>query len=133
MTTEDGKKVSSKSECLISNALHNADVGYDYNQRLVSKKGQRPRWPDFVFTVKGVTYYWEHAGMLSLSEYYRSFEKKKSWYEREGLFDRLLVSHELDGFRSDQIKKVVDLIKSGDVASARKVFDPNVYRKEGGR
>lgn len=127
-TTDAGFKVISKSECLIANALHEK-VPFDYNRKLVSKTGGHPRYPDFTLFLEDGEHYWEHAGMLSDPTYYDRFKKKQAWYRKEGLVDRLLVSHELDGVDMPQINKVIGLLAKGDFKSAQRIFDPDVQRK----
>jgi hypothetical protein len=40
----------------------------------------------------GVTFYWEHLGMLDRDSYARAWRRKREWYERNGFVDRLITS-----------------------------------------
>lgn len=78
--TGRGLTVRSKSEWIISEALSNAGVAFEYEKALTL--GGVTRYPDFTIEdeISGNTYYWEHLGMLDRAEYRRSWEKKLAWY-----------------------------------------------------
>ena len=63
--TERGDLVRSKSELVIADKLHARGIDYAYEQPLVLPNG-RTRYPDFTIAdhAHGVTFYWEHLGML---------------------------------------------------------------------
>ena len=46
---------------------------------------------------EGVTFYWEHLGMLDVDSYARSWRRKREWYERNGFIDRLITSADAPG------------------------------------
>ena len=73
--------VRSKSEALIANALHSADMDYSYEKPLFAPDGSM-YLPDFTITFQGEDYYWEHLGLLDQTKYAAKWEKKKQWYER---------------------------------------------------
>jgi hypothetical protein len=128
--TDSGEPVASKSEACIHNALWAKRdlLNFIYNQRLDSKRGAYPRWPDFTIYQQGRVIYWEHAGKLSDESYDENFKKKQKWYQNEGLADRLLVSHELEGINTKLINEVIDLLIKNDLAGARRILDPNIHR-----
>ena len=63
--TERGDLVRSKSELVIADKLHARGIDYAYEQPLVLPN-DRTRYPDFTIAdhARGVTFYWEHLGML---------------------------------------------------------------------
>ena len=63
--TERGDLVRSKSELVIADKLHARGIDYGYEQPLMLSNG-RTRYPDFTIAdhARGVTFYWEHLGML---------------------------------------------------------------------
>ena len=84
--TEQGDLVRSKSELVIADKLHAKGVNYVYEQPLVLPGG-RMRYPDFTIAdhSKGVTYYWEHLGMLGDPQYLARWERKRAEYLRAGI------------------------------------------------
>lgn len=129
---DSGDRVISKSELLIANILHEAGIKFEYNFELPSKSGKGTRWPDFVFTINGTKIFWEHAGMLSKNDYLEKHKAKVAWYQRQGLVDQLIVSHELDGLNSKKIREVVELLKDGDIKKASTIFSPTTMKKAAG-
>lgn len=85
--TTRGDAVRSKSEVIIANLLHAAGVLYQYEQPL-SLAGV-VKYPDFTIEDDdaGLTYYWEHCGMMHDPEYKRRWEEKRAWYEANGIRD----------------------------------------------
>jgi hypothetical protein len=83
--TGRGLAVRSKSEWIISEALANAGVAFEYEKALTL--GGVTRYPDFTIEdeISGRTYYWEHLGMLDRAEYRKSWEKKLAWYRANGV------------------------------------------------
>jgi ATP-dependent exoDNAse (exonuclease V) alpha subunit len=81
-----GEPMRSKSEVIIADALAAAGVEYEYEQPLVGADG-RTRWPDFTVTEdsSGITYVWEHCGMLSVPEYADRWKRKVKWYGEQGV------------------------------------------------
>jgi energy-coupling factor transporter ATP-binding protein EcfA2 len=84
--TERGDLVRSKSELVIADKLHAKGVNYVYEQPLVLPGG-RIRYPDFTIAdhAKGVTYYWEHLGMLSDPQYLARWERKRAEYHQASI------------------------------------------------
>ncbi len=90
--TSRGEAVRSKSEVIIANLLHGAKVQYHYEHPL--EIDGVTKYPDFTIEDDdtGVTYYWEHCGMLSDPGYSRRWEEKKQWYR-----DQNILPHEEGG------------------------------------
>lgn len=83
--TTRGEAVRSKSEVIIANLLHARGLDYHYEAPLTF--GLVTKYPDF--TVEdddtGITYYWEHAGMVHDPSYRRRWAEKQEWYRVNGL------------------------------------------------
>lgn len=84
--TERGDLVQSKSELVIADKLFARGIEYVYNQRLELGNG-RVRYPDFVIAdhARGVTFYWEHLGLLDDPGYRRRWERKRQEYTAAGI------------------------------------------------
>lgn len=84
--TERGDMVKSKSELVIADKLYARGIDYAYQQPLVLPSG-RVRYPDFTITdsARGVTYYWEHLGLLDDPGYRTRWERKRAEYLRAGI------------------------------------------------
>jgi hypothetical protein len=84
--TERGDLVRSKSELVIADKLFARGVDYAYEQPLVLPTG-RVRYPDFTITdhARGVTFYWEHLGMLEDTGYRARWERKRVEYLEAGI------------------------------------------------
>ncbi len=91
--TRRGEPVRSKSELIIADLLFSRSIEYVYEQPLHMADGSR-RLPDFTLDdpATGVTYYWEHLGMLDRPDYRARWERKKQWYADHGV-----LSHEEGG------------------------------------
>lgn len=78
--TSRGEAVRSKSEVIIANLLHSKKIHYHYETPL--EIGGITKYPDFTIEDDdtGVTYYWEHCGMLSDPGYRRRWNEKREWY-----------------------------------------------------
>ena len=76
--TERGDLVRSKSELVIADKLYARGIDYAYEQPLVLSNG-RIRYPDFTIAdhARGVTFYWEHLGMLDDPGYRARWEEGK--------------------------------------------------------
>lgn len=83
--TSRGEAVRSKSEVIIANLLHSNGVGYHYEHPL--ELGGVVKYPDFTIEDDdtGVTYYWEHCGLLHDAAYRRRWEEKQAWYREHGI------------------------------------------------
>lgn len=84
--TERGELVRSKSELIIADKLFRHGVDYAYEQPLVMPNG-RIRYPDFTITdhAAGVTFYWEHLGMLDNPGYQERWQRKLAEYQNAGI------------------------------------------------
>jgi len=77
--------VRSKSELIIYDKLHTYGLNPEYEQPL--KIGHVEKYPDFTIEDEdsGITYYWEHCGMMYDPRYRDRWERKKSWYYENGI------------------------------------------------
>ncbi len=76
-----GDMLRSKSEVIIANLLHERDIPFRYEEPLFAGDGTL-RLPDFTVTWRGQTFYWEHLGLLDLTDYAKQWEVKYAWYDR---------------------------------------------------
>ena len=83
--TASGEMVRSKSEVIIADHLANADVEYFYERPLTIEGVTK--YPDFTIEdmESGLTFYWEHCGMLHVPSYRRRWEEKLEWYRTHGI------------------------------------------------
>lgn len=83
--TSRGEAVRSKSEVIIANLLHARHVDYHYEHPL--ELGGVVKYPDFTIEddAAGITYYWEHCGLLHDPAYRRRWEDKQHWYREQGI------------------------------------------------
>lgn len=90
--TARGEMVRSKSEVIIANTLAAKGVDYAYERPLTIDGAIR--YPDFTIEdmESGLTFYWEHCGMLHVPSYRRRWEDKLEWYRTNGI-----LSHEDGG------------------------------------
>jgi hypothetical protein len=86
--TAKGIAVRSKSEVIIANMLFAKGIDFTYEQPLRAPDGSW-RSPDFTIhdDDTGVTYYWEHLGMLQRPAYRKQWEQKRKWYFRHGVVE----------------------------------------------
>ena len=91
--TERGDLVRSKSEVVIADKLYARNIDYAYEAPLTLPNG-RTRYPDFTIAdhALGVTFYWEHLGMLDDPGYKARWERKRAEYHKCGI-----VAHEDGG------------------------------------
>jgi len=84
--TERGDLVRSKSELVIADKLFGRGVEYAYEQPLVLPNGHT-RYPDFTIAnhARGVTFYWEHLGILDDPGYRARWESKRKEYLDSGI------------------------------------------------
>ena len=75
----------SKSELVIADKLHARGIDYAYEQPLVLSNG-RTRYPDFTIAdhARGITFYWEHLGMLDDPGYKARWERERAEYLESG-------------------------------------------------
>ena len=83
--TARGEAVRSKSEVIIADHLHANRINYHYEHPL--EIDGVIKYPDFTFEDDdtGITYYWEHCGMLPDPAYRRRWEAKEKWYRANGI------------------------------------------------
>jgi hypothetical protein len=84
--TERGDLVHSKSELVIADKLFSRGIEYAYEQPLVLSSG-RIRYPDFTIAdhARGISFYWEHLGLLDDPGYRARWDKKRKEYEDAGI------------------------------------------------
>jgi ATP-dependent exoDNAse (exonuclease V) alpha subunit len=113
----------SKSEVIIANELNAAGIEYAYELPYIGKHGTW-RSPDFTIEDPdtGITWFWEHLGMLGDADYDEKWERKLKWYrdngithekERGGPNGTLVTTTEIDGIDHNQIARLIKMIKSG--------------------
>ena len=111
-----GDMLRSKSEVIIANLLHERDIPFRYEQPLFAGDGTL-RLPDFTITWRGVTYYWEHLGLLEQTKYAEEWKRKQAWYDR-WFPGQLLTTEEgphLSKLAADLIDRIdVGLPKQGE-------------------
>jgi predicted nuclease of restriction endonuclease-like RecB superfamily len=117
-----GEPMRSKSEVIIANALAAEKIEYVYEQPLVDADEQT-RYPDFTIDDAdlGITYYWEHCGLLTNPHYRQRWERKLDWYRAQdilpydeggGTGGTLIVTEDEPngGINSQQIQARIDEI-----------------------
>lgn len=118
-----GELMISKSEVIIANELASAGIVYEYERPYIGEDRSR-RYPDFTIedADTGVTWFWEHLGMLGDDEYERKWKLKLAWYcdngikpyeEGGGPNGALVTSKEIEGIDLMEIQKLIKTIKSG--------------------
>lgn len=116
-----GELMISKSEVSIANELASAGIEYEYERPYIGEDKTR-RYPDFTIedVDTGVTWFWEHLGMLGDAEYERKWRLKLAWYRKNnikldeeggGPNGRLVISTETHGLDHVQIAKLIRKIK----------------------
>ena len=118
--TENAELVRSKSEVIIANLLAARRIEYAYEQPLPLSNG-RVRYPDFTITddAMGVTFYWEHLGMLDDPGYRARWERKRAEYLAAGIqpvsggqdADRVLIETSdtpAGGIDTVEVAKLID-------------------------
>ena len=118
--TERGELVRSKSELVIADKLHHRGINYAYEQPL-HLANDRIRYPDFTITddPSGVTYYWEHLGLLHDPGYRGRWERKRAEYVDAGIApagnrgdsDRVLIETRDDhggGLDASELAQLID-------------------------
>lgn len=119
--TESGYLVRTKSEWIIADKLHFANIDYQYEQPKMLDGVERS--PDFTIVDddSGKLWYWEHNGMIGNEDYRKRWERKLAAYRREGILPlaegggkngTLLTTEEKEGIGLDanEIKKNIDAI-----------------------
>ena len=119
--TERGELVRSKSEVIIADHLNRKRINYRYEEQLTL--GEDIRIPDFTFEDDdtGITYFWEHCGMLFDEDYARRWEEKKALYRLHGILPHeegggkkgmLIITHDdsAGGISSKAIGELIERI-----------------------
>ncbi|MDR0912566.1 MAG: AAA family ATPase [Methanobrevibacter sp.] len=114
--TSTGENVLSKSEVIIANLLHSAGIKYIYEKKLKNLKDDSKdyRKPDFtIITPNGTEVYWEHCGMMGVSDYRQGWEEKKEVYLKNGISEEkgnLIVTMDnlSGGIDSQEIKEIIN-------------------------
>jgi len=122
--TERGELVRSKSEWIIADKLHTAGIDYQYEQPLILAGVER--FPDFTIVDDdtGLTWYWEHNGMLSNEAYRQRWERKLDAYRQQDILPlsegggkngTLLITEEKEGtgLNAEQIRTNIEKILGG--------------------
>lgn len=117
--TCDGTLVRSKSEVIIYDQLVKHRITPSYEKKLVINEVEK--LPDFTIEddESGVTYYWEHLGLLSDPGYRDRWEAKLAWYREndilphdEGGGERgtLILSRDSEegGISSQDISRIIE-------------------------
>lgn len=124
--TERGDLVRSKSEVIIADKLFSCGIKeYAYEQPLTLPNG-RTYYPDFTITdhARGVTFYWEHLGLMNDLEYRARWELKRQGYlaagvkpyEEGGGPSGTLIETQDDqarGIDSAEIRRIIDRVLLG--------------------
>lgn len=119
-----GELMISKSEVIIANELATAGIVYEYEREFLGSDGT-PRYPDFTIedADTGITWYWEHLGMLGVAEYEEKWKAKLNWYRKNDVLPleegggengTLLTSSERDGIDHSQIARLIGIIQEGE-------------------
>lgn len=118
--SEKGEFMISKSEVIIADKLHNNNIQYAYEAPITDDRGITIH-PDFTIEDNdtGITYYWEHLGMLTKDDYRSKWKRKQEWYEKKGIleytknrdadFQLIITKDKPDGgIDSTEIKDLID-------------------------
>ena len=118
--TERGDLVRSKSELVIADKLYAAGVDYAYEKPLAV--AGRTLYPDFTIEddATGITYYWEHLGMLDDPGYRGRWERKREDYVADGIVpmesepdaERVLIETSDGRGQGLDAKAIAELIRS---------------------
>lgn len=109
-----GDMLRSKSEVIIANLLHERQIPFRYEEPLFAGDGTL-KLPDFTVTWRGQTFYWEHLGLLDLTEYAEKWEAKSAWYDR--WFPGQLLTTEEGPQLSKDAEAVIQQLMQGGVSS----------------
>lgn len=106
--------VRSKSEVIIADALYDSNIDYAYEKPLTLNDG-KTYFPDFTIedAESGVTYYWEHCGMMENNDYSERWNNKKQLYANNGIIEgkNLIVTYDKNGaIDSHEIRSIIKKI-----------------------
>lgn len=116
-----GEFMISKSEVIIADHLFHNKIPYTYENKVTDDRGIVIT-PDFTIEDKeiGITYYWEHLGLLVKDDYRSKWELKKEWYEHYGVVpydkatpenDKILITTRDKPDGGIDSKEILELIK----------------------
>ena len=116
--TARGEMVRSKSEVIIADRLADLDVEYTYERPLTIEGVTK--YPDFTIEdmETGITFYWEHCGMLHVPNYRKRWEEKLAWYGKHSILPHedgggengtLIITRESPqgGISSQEIERII--------------------------
>ena len=116
--TARGEMVRSKSEVIIADRLADLDVEYTYERPLTIEGVTK--YPDFTIEdmETGITFYWEHCGMLHVPNYRKRWEDKLAWYGKHSILPHedgggengtLIITRESPqgGISSQEIERII--------------------------
>jgi len=107
-----GVYVKSKAEYIIYKALERIEgIKFLYEKELPLKNKTYKIKPDFTIEVNGKTYYWEHLGMLDMSEYANDWQRRREDFEANDKVDFLITTDDLGGIKEEILLKVITDIK----------------------
>lgn len=124
--TQRGELVRSKTEWIIADKLHAAGISYAYERPI--KLADGVRYPDFTIRDDdaGITWIWEHLGLMNSPEYVKRWMSKEQAYRAAGFASvdsfgtatsaGVLLTTVEDGERrdlSEQIDQAIERIKAG--------------------
>jgi hypothetical protein len=120
-----GDRVRSKSEASIGELLYRYEregrLSFLYEEPLEApgSGGRDLRLPDFTVSAGGVTWYWEHCGMVDDPGYLKRWEEvRRPWYVRNGFEERLIVTYDgADG--SLQLDRIEEEVIRGRILRGR--------------
>jgi hypothetical protein len=101
---------------MIAEKLAAARIDYSYEQEL--RLGGQSRYPDFTIEDddRGITFYWEHCGMMNNPAYRRRWQDKLAWYRNNGVLrceqgggpqGTLIVTSETPGLNAQEIDRII--------------------------
>jgi hypothetical protein len=118
--SEKGEFMISKSEVIIADKLYYNEINYAYEAPITDDKGISIH-PDFTIedSDTGITYYWEHLGLLTKDDYRSKWKRKTEWYERNGIIEytkdrdadkQLIITRDKPdgGIDSSEIKEIIE-------------------------
>ncbi|MGG3480015.1 RecQ family ATP-dependent DNA helicase [Peribacillus frigoritolerans] len=91
-STTKGDLVRSKSEVIIANLLHQHGIKYEYEKNIYYEDNKQLS-PDFTVKIDGQNYYWEHLGMIGVTDYDNRWSEKQSIYLKY-FPNQLLITYE---------------------------------------
>lgn len=120
--SEKGEFMISKSEVIIADKLLHNNIPYAYETAITDDRGITIH-PDFTIEDNdlGITYYWEHLGLLTKDDYRSKWKRKQEWYERNNVVEytinpdadkQLIITRDKPdgGIDSSEIKEILEKI-----------------------